>query len=254
MNIWVLLAISCGAILPPSFTFPSSASRSGSFPTPRILNANALSGAQGASAARAPAPMKAGRGARKKLSPRKMLSMVSNFAPPAEDDAYPMMDLMEFELADTGAPMPVPPPAPVTAPDDDTAALPALMLSQRADGMFGDVASTLASVAALVSRGHTHREGDFRAELKRTLATLRGRVAGVQGDEVVWIRLAIALLAVPHGAEPEGLDATLDALARGLALGDANALRQRVIALLDAAPAGWDVGPAGAVRARFLSA
>jgi hypothetical protein len=120
--------------------------------------------------------------------------------------------------------------------------------------MFGDVASTLASVAALVSRGHTHREGDFRAELKRTLATLRGRVAGAQGDEAVWIRLAIALLAVPHGAAPEGLDATLDALARGLAFGDPNALRQRVIALLNAAPAGWDVGPAGVVRARFLSA
>jgi hypothetical protein len=70
----------------------------------------------------------------------------------------------------------------------------------------------------------------------------------------VWIRLAIALLTVPHGAEPEGLDASLDALARGLALGDAKSLQQKVIALMNAAPEGWDVGPAGAVRARFLSA
>ncbi len=225
-----------------------------SYPLPRNLDENDLYGALGAMAASAPAPMMAGGGARKKLSARKMLSMVSNFAPSAEAEPYPMMDLMEFERADTGAPTPAPPPAPTTAPDDDTAALRALMLSQRADGMFGDVASTLASVAALVSRGHTHREGDFRAELKRTLATLRGRVAGAQGDEAVWVRLAIALLTTPHGAEPEGLDATLDALARGLTLGDANALRQRVIALLNAAPAGWDVGPAGAVRARFLSA
>ncbi|MFO0629042.1 MAG: hypothetical protein U0325_25935 [Polyangiales bacterium] len=131
-------------------------------------------------------------------------------------DAYPMMDAMEmeFERADTGAPMPAPPPAPTTAPDDDTAALRALMLSQRADGLFGDVALTLASVAALVSRGHTHREGDFRAELKRTLATLRARGGGAGGGGAVAARRHRA----PHGAprrDARGLDPSLDALARG---------------------------------------
>ncbi|MFO0631190.1 MAG: VWA domain-containing protein, partial [Polyangiales bacterium] len=226
-----------------------------SFPLPRNVDDayDAPFAIAGASTRRA----RAG-GPKKKAAKPSFLAMAAPVPASAFDagDAYPMMDAMEmeFERADTGAPMPAPPPAPTTAPDDDTAALRALMLSQRADGLFGDVALTLASVAALVSRGHTHREGDFRAELKRTLATLRGRAAGAQGEEALWLHVAIALLTVPHGATPEGLDPSLDALARGLALGDPNALRQKVIALMGAVRGGWDGGPAAAVRARFLSA
>jgi hypothetical protein len=41
---------------------------------------------------------------------------------------------------------------------DDDSGLRALLLNQKADGLFsGDIASTLAAVAALVGRGHTAR-------------------------------------------------------------------------------------------------
>lgn len=213
---------------------------------------------------------------------QKVSDVFSGSAPEA-DEAGAAMDFMPAELADDSddAPMlgapPAPPPAPApraraasaapggaprreavaptpTFPADDAAALRALLLQQRADGTFGDVGTTLAAVAALVSRGHTHREGDFRAELKRTLATLRGRIAGLQGDEAVWASLAVSLLVVAHGGAPEGLSGSLEAAVRGVSLGDARGLRAAVAAALAAAPGGWETHSlAAAVRVRFLT-
>jgi len=153
-----------------------------------------------------------------------------------------------------GAPMPSPQGAGAReeSPVDEGAALRGLLLDQRADGLFGDVANTLAAVAALVSRGHTPREGGYRAELKRTLATLRARLPSLSGDEAVWARVAVALLTAPHGAEPEGLAPALDVAARALATNEPNTLRARVIALLDLAPAGWDAAPRAAATRRAL--
>lgn len=189
--------------------------------------------------------------------------------PPAEaemDDAalheeasdYDTMDAMPADPFSAGAPPPAPtvqpPPAREALPTDERAALRALMLDQRADGLFGDIAQTLASVAALVSRGHTPREGDFRAELKRTLATLRARVDALSGEEQSWARLAVALLTVPHGAEPEGLDAAQATAARAVRIGDTNGLQRSVIALLALAPPGWDAGARAAAIRRALLA
>lgn len=168
--------------------------------------------------------------------------------------AEPQEELARMDLAKL-APPPAPSPAPSRREElaDDAAALRALFLAQGADGLFGDLPGTLAAVAALVSRGHTPREGDFRAELKRTAATLRARLPGLVGDEAVWAAVALALLTAPHGGALSGLSADLERLARAVALGDANALRRSVIELVEAAPAGWDASAeASAARARFL--
>src|SRR5208282_5590493 len=86
------------------------------------------------------------------------------------------------------------PPAPAApALTDDEAGLRALLLSQGAGGLFaGDVGATLAAVAALVTRGHTHREGGFRAELRRTLGALKAKLAA-GGDAGVHAALAAAI-------------------------------------------------------------
>jgi Ca-activated chloride channel family protein len=241
-----------------------------------------------------PAPMGGAGGPKKKAAKggllgramQKVSDMFGGADPPEAEEAGAAMDFMSAELADDSddsddAPMlgapPAPPPAPApraraapaapggaprreavaptpTFPTDDAAALRALLLQQRADGTFGDVGTTLAAVAALVSRGHTHREGDFRAELKRTLATLRGRVAGLSGDEAVWTSLAVSLLVAAHGGAPEGLSGSLEVAAQAVSLGDARSLRTAVVAALAAAPKGWDTHAlAAAVRVRFFT-
>jgi hypothetical protein len=124
---------------------------------------------------------------------------------------------------------------------DTEAGLRTLMLSQGADGIFaGDLGATLAAVAALVTRGHTHREGLFRSELRRTVGTLRQRLGALGGDAQVLAALALALLTVPAGeAAPGELPAGLGAAIAGLSTQDLPAARSAVRAALAAAPPSW---------------
>jgi Ca-activated chloride channel homolog len=153
-----------------------------------------------------------------------------------------------------------PPPAASPAPlsitfTDDDAGLRALLLNQKADGLFGgDIAATLAAVAALVGRGHTAREGLFRAELRRTMQTLRGKIASLSGNEQILARVALAMLVMPHGdPAPDGLAPEIAASLDGLSLADLTTARAKVRAALGLAPAGWDGGMlAGAVKRAFL--
>ncbi len=124
---------------------------------------------------------------------------------------------------------------------DDEAGLRALLLRQGADGLFdGDMGATLAAVAVLVGRGHTSREGLFRSELRRTLMTLRGQLAGLKGDERTYAALAVALLTLPGGESPPAeLPATLATALAGLSLSDLHEARGKIRAALAAAPGGW---------------
>lgn len=155
------------------------------------------------------------------------------------------------------------PPAAAAAPavplgisfNDDDAGLRALLLNQKADGLFGsDLAATLAAVAALVGRGHTSREGLFRAELRRTLMTLRSKIAGLSGNDQLLAHLTLALLLMPHGdPAPEGLAAEIAATLEGLSLADLPAARSKIRAALGLAPAGWDHDLlAAAIKRSFL--
>ncbi len=188
----------------------------------------------------------------------------------ADDFKAETMDFLEREESTGSMPAlggmpPSPPPAPSAprpqvhdpAPEpavDEVTSLRGLLLTQGADGMFGSVGETLAAVGALVSAGHTHREGDYRAELKRTLATLRGRLVTLHGDEAVWARVAIALLTVPHGIEPVELDPALEAAVRRVDLHETRALREEVIAVVTLCPPGWDASPRAAqIWRRFLA-
>ncbi|MBI4955407.1 MAG: hypothetical protein HY908_25515, partial [Myxococcales bacterium] len=154
--------------------------------------------------------------------------------------------------ADAAAPAPAaalpaaPAPQAPTAPDhtrltSDDAGLRALVLHQRADGSFGgSVAATSLAVLALVSHGHTAREGLFRPELRRTLGWLRTRIATALGDELAWLSLAVAALTMPHGEPaPAGLPAPAAAALEGAALGDGSVLRAKLGAALAAVPPGW---------------
>jgi Ca-activated chloride channel family protein len=133
------------------------------------------------------------------------------------------------------------PSAPSCSFTADEAGLRALFLHQNADGLFGgDLAATLAAVAALVGRGHTSREGLFRAELRRTLLTLRGRAGGLSGNDRLLALLAVALLTMAHGdPAPEGLPAQIADDLADLSLQDLQGARAKIRAALAAAPAGW---------------
>jgi hypothetical protein len=132
---------------------------------------------------------------------------------------------------------------PAVALTDDEAGLRALLLRQGADGLFGDLAATLAAVAALATRGHTAREGLFRVELRRTLATLRARLATASGDDRVYAALAVALLAAQPPSElPEAIAAHL----AGASPADLDALRTAVRDALAVAPQGWRSAPLAA--------
>lgn len=153
-----------------------------------------------------------------------------------------------------GAPEPAPAPQNTTFTNDD-AGLRALMLHQKADGLFaGDIASTLAAVAALVSRGHTAREGLFRAELRRTTMTLRSKVSSLSGNEHVFALLALALLVMPHGdPAPEGLSGDIAAQLEGISLVDVADVRAKVRAALALLPAGWNASSlAGGIQRSLL--
>jgi Ca-activated chloride channel family protein len=85
-------------------------------------------------------------------------------------------------------------------PVDNEGGLRSLLLRQGADGLFdGDLAVTLVVLAALVVRGHNAREGLFRAELKRTLTTLRKRLASLRGTELTLAEGCLELLGLPVG-------------------------------------------------------
>ena len=119
---------------------------------------------------------------------------------------------------------------------DNEAGLRALLLEQGADGLFaGNWAVTLAAVAALVSRGHTAREGQFRAELRRTLQAVRQQLPGLSGDERHAAALILALLTVPHGeAAPAELVAAAASALADASLHDLAALQAKTVAALAA--------------------
>ncbi|TKC98504.1 VIT domain-containing protein [Polyangium fumosum] len=174
-------------------------------------------------------------------------------------------------LAVPGAPPPPPPgraaaPAPAvemarSAPPaaprltNDDAGLRALLLHQKADGLFdADLGATLAAVAALVARGHTAREGLFRAELRRTTVTLRGKLGGMSAEDKHLALLALALLTMPHGdPAPEGLPAPIAASLTGLSLTDRPGAAAKIGAALGHLPSGWADKPLAAeVKRVFL--
>ncbi len=150
---------------------------------------------------------------------------------------------------------PEPAPLGITFTDND-AGLRALMLNQKADGLFaGEIASTLAAVAALVSRGHTAREGLFRAELRRTMMTLRSKASGLSGNDKTMALLAWAMLVMPHGdPAPDDLPSDLAGALEGVSLTDLSATRAKIRTALALLPAGWD-SPllAGGIKRSFLS-
>lgn len=138
---------------------------------------------------------------------------------------------------------------------DNDAGLRALLLRQRVDGLFdGDLGVTLAAVAALVSRGHTAREGVFRAELRRTLHALRTKLLLVTGAERTWAALALALLVIPNGDPvPAELPTGVASLLAGFSLADLKAARLTVLKSLTRAPDGWAANPvAREIRRTFL--
>jgi hypothetical protein len=148
------------------------------------------------------------------------------------------------------APVAAAPGVPVTAPlTDNEAGLRALLLRQKADGLFGDLAATLAAIAALTSRGHTAREGLFRGELRRALATLRARLATETGDARLYAALGIALLTLQ--APPE-LPPEIAAHLASATVADVPALRRAVRSSLAAVPDGWRGSSVGAEIARVF--
>ncbi len=152
-------------------------------------------------------------------------------------------------IAMAAAPVPV-----ISLPDGD-AGLRALLLHQKADGLFGgDITSTLAAVAALVGHGHTAREGLFRAELRRTMMTLRSKIPSLSGNERAMALLALALLIMPHGdPAPDGLASDLATKLEGLSLSDLSETRTKVRAAMAMAPSGWDASPlAQGIKRTFL--
>jgi hypothetical protein len=159
------------------------------------------------------------------------------------------------DVARSPSALATPAPVPVISFPDGDAGLRALLLHQKADGLFaGDIASTLAAVAALVGRGHTAREGMFRAELRRTTMALRGKIPGLSGNEQVMALLALALLVMPHGdPAPDGLASNVATLLEGISLTDLSETRTKVRAAMAMAPAGWDVSPlAQGLKRTFL--
>ncbi|MDI3281737.1 FHA domain-containing protein [Polyangium sp. 15x6] len=147
--------------------------------------------------------------------------------------------------------------APPAAPrlSDDDAGLRALLLHQKADGLFdADLGATLAAVAALVRRGHTAREGLFRAELRRTTVTLRGKLAGLSSEDKLLALLALALLTMPHGdPAPGGLPAPIAAALAGISLADRPSATGKIGVALGHLPSGWAEKPLAAeVKRVFL--
>ncbi|MDI1479469.1 VIT domain-containing protein [Polyangium sp. y55x31] len=150
--------------------------------------------------------------------------------------------------------VPAAPPAAVRLSDDD-GGLRALLLHQKADGLFdGDLGATLAAVAALVGRGHTAREGLFRAELRRTTVTLRGKLAALSAEDKPLALFALALLTMPHGdPAPEGLPAPIAAALAGISLADRKGAAGKIHAALGHLPSDWASRPLAAeVKRVFL--
>ncbi|MDC3953017.1 VIT domain-containing protein [Polyangium jinanense] len=155
-------------------------------------------------------------------------------------------------------PPPLRAPAPTPRLSDDDAGLRALLLHQKADGLFdADLGATLAAVAALVGRGHTAREGLFRAELRRTTVTLRGKLAGLSSEDkhlALLALLALALLTMPHGdPAPEGLPAPIAAALAGISLADRPSAAGKIGVALGHLPSGWAEKPLAAeIKRVFL--
>jgi hypothetical protein len=122
----------------------------------------------------------------------------------------------------------------------EEAKLRALLLRQRADGLFdADLGATLAAIAVLASRGHTAREGLFRSELGRALRALRARLSAGSKDERIYAALGVAILTL--AAVPELPAFVAKHLARA-STADLATLGSAVRAALAAAPPGWDSG------------
>lgn len=140
--------------------------------------------------------------------------------------------------ASKGSSPPPPPPPRSPALAAGEAGLRDLMLRQSAFGLFdGDLAITLAAVAVFVTRGHTHREGLFRAELRRTIGALKAQLGTATGDERVFAALALAMLTMAAGeAAPPELSDELTATLAGLAYGDSATAKQAIKAALALVP------------------
>lgn len=183
-----------------------------------------------------------------KADAKRRSSSSTPVSPPPEMSAPPPPPMAPAALPVSVAPK----PAPKAAKDegskaeakaavsrsfsDNEAGLRALLLEQGADGLFaGDWAVTLAAVAALVSRGHTAREGQFRAELRRTLQVVRQQLPGLSGAQRQAAALTLALLTVPHGeAAPAELVTSAASAVADASLHDLAALRAKTVAALAA--------------------
>lgn len=132
----------------------------------------------------------------------------------------------------------------------DEAGLRALLLSQRADGLFGaagDLGATVAAIAALVSSGHTARTGSFRAELRRTVQALRGLLPNLSGDDKALCAIGLALLLMPNGeAAPAELPGELAQILEGKSTSDGGGLAAAVRSVAAKAPAGIKASALGA--------
>lgn len=137
---------------------------------------------------------------------------------------------------------------------DDEAGLRALLLQQGADGLFdGDVGTTLIAVAALVGRGHTARSGSFRAELRRTVQSLKSRLGSLTGTDRALVALALAMLRIGSGEPPPSeLPTELAAPLDSASLTDAAGLRAALRSALDKAPAWKRSSLAQAIEDAFL--
>lgn len=168
----------------------------------------------------------------------------------ADDDEAPVAPAPEALPADLqslpppGTSFSAPPAAPVAASgghrrfSDDEAGLRALLLEQRADGLFAsDLATTVLCVAILVSRGHSARTGNFRAELRRTNTALQTRLSTATGDDKLLCALGLAFLRMPHGEPgPAELPAEFASLLKGQSLNDLHLLAAAVQKVIAKAP------------------
>jgi len=137
---------------------------------------------------------------------------------------------------------------------NDEAGLRALLLHQKADGLFAsDAGVTLVAIAALVGRGHTAREGLFRAELRRTTTTLKSKASSFSGHDKLFALLALALLTMPHGDDaPEGLPEAMARALEGISLADLPSAQAKISAAFAALPGAPGAPLAAQIKRVFL--
>lgn len=113
---------------------------------------------------------------------------------------------------------------------DDMAGLRHLVLLQGASGLWADCGATLMAVLALVGRGHTARQGDFRGELRKTEIALAKLMAqnGLPADQMLLVCAALAILRRADGVPAPDVDAQIDAQLDRINIQDIPDRRSRV--------------------------